>query len=400
MPEAAEKFGTPCYVYSRAAIESQWQAYDTAFAGRLHLICYSVKANSNIAILNILSRLGSGFDIVSIGELERVLRAGGDPGKIIFSGVGKQRSEMKRALEAGIKCFNVESLQELHRLNDTAGELGTRAPVSLRINPDVDAETHPYIATGLRESKFGISIQDARNVYEQAGALPHIRVTGIDCHIGSQITGNSPHVDAVKRLLVLIEQLEGSGLEIGHIDVGGGLGIRYRNEEPLVPEQLVNKICEIVRDRQKEIIVEPGRSIVGQAGVLLTKVEYLKENSGKKFAILDAAMNDLLRPALYKAWQEILPVMQNSNAASHRYDLVGPVCESGDFLGLDRELQLAPGDLLAVCAAGAYGFCMSSNYNSRPRVAEIMIDGDIMHEIRRRESIEDLMAGESLLPGT
>lgn len=307
---------------------------------------------------------------------------------------------MKRALEAGIKCFNVESLQELHRLNDTAGELGIRAPVSLRINPDVDAETHPYIATGLRESKFGISIQDARDVYEQAGALPYIHVTGIDCHIGSQITGNSPHVDAIKRLLVLIEQLEQSGLEIRHIDVGGGLGIRYRNEEPLLPEQLVNKICEVISDRQKEIIVEPGRSIVGQAGVLLTKVEYLKENSGKKFAILDAAMNDLLRPALYKAWQEILPVMQNSSAVSHRYDLVGPVCESGDFLGLDRELQLEAGDLLAICAAGAYGFCMSSNYNSRPRVAEIMIDGGVMHEIRRRETIADLMAGESLLPAT
>ena len=397
LDEVAKRFGTPCYVYSRAAIEAQWLAYDQAFAERSHLICYAVKANSNIAVLNILADLGSGFDIVSIGELERVLRAGGSPDKVIFSGVGKQRHEMARALEAGIKCFNVESASELTRLNGVAAEAGQVAPVSLRINPDVDADTHPYIATGLNSNKFGIQVQDAISIYEQARALPYIRVVGIDCHIGSQITGKTPHVDALKRLLIVIDKLESLGFDLEHLDVGGGLGIRYRNEEPLLAQQLVSMLCETITDTRKQIIIEPGRSIVGNAGVLLTRVEYLKENADKNFAILDAGMNDLLRPALYNAWQNILPVHEHSDQNSKRYDIVGPICESGDFLGLDRVLSLREGDLLAICSAGAYGFAMSSNYNSRPRIAEIMIDGARMVEIRRRESIADLMAGETLI---
>ncbi|OGT86932.1 MAG: diaminopimelate decarboxylase [Gammaproteobacteria bacterium RIFCSPLOWO2_12_FULL_52_10] len=397
LDEVAKRFGTPCYVYSRAAIEAQWLAYNQAFAERSHLICYAVKANSNIAVLNILADLGSGFDIVSIGELERVLRAGGSPDKVIFSGVGKQRHEMARALEAGIKCFNVESASELTRLNGVAAEAGQVAPVSLRINPDVDADTHPYIATGLNSNKFGIQVQDAISIYEQARALPYIRVVGIDCHIGSQITGKTPHVDALKRLLIVIDKLESLGFDLEHLDVGGGLGIRYRNEEPLLAQQLVSMLCETITDTRKQIIIEPGRSIVGNAGVLLTRVEYLKENADKNFAILDAGMNDLLRPALYNAWQNILPVHEHSDQNSKRYDVVGPICESGDFLGLDRVLSLREGDLLAICSAGAYGFAMSSNYNSRPRIAEIMIDGARMVEIRRRESIADLMAGETLI---
>lgn len=397
LAEVAKRFGTPCYVYSRAAIEAQWLAYDRAFAERSHLICYAVKANSNIAVLNILADLGSGFDIVSIGELERVLRAGGRPDKVIFSGVGKQRHEMARALEAGIKCFNVESPSELIRLNGVAAEAGQVAPVSLRINPDVDADTHPYIATGLNSNKFGIQVQDAISVYELARSLPYIRVEGIDCHIGSQITGKTPHVDALKRLLIVIDKLESLGFDLQHIDVGGGLGIRYRNEEPLLAQQLVSMLCETITDTGKQIIIEPGRSIVGNAGVLLSRVEYIKENTDKNFAILDAGMNDLLRPALYNAWQNILPVHEHSDQNSKHYDVVGPICESGDFLGLDRELSLREGDLLAICSAGAYGFVMSSNYNSRPRIAEIMIDGDRMVEIHRRESIADLMAGESLI---
>jgi len=397
LDEVAKRFGTPCYVYSRAAIEAQWLAYNQAFAERSHLICYAVKANSNIAVLNILADLGSGFDIVSIGELERVLRAGGSPDKVIFSGVGKQRHEMARALEAGIKCFNVESASELTRLNGVAAEAGQVAPVSLRINPDVDADTHPYIATGLNSNKFGIQVQDAISIYEQARALPYIRVVGIDCHIGSQITGKTPHVDALKRLLIVIDKLESLGFDLEHLDVGGGLGIRYRNEEPLLAQQLVSMLCETITDTRKQIIIEPGRSIVGNAGVLLTRVEYLKENADKNFAILDAGMNDLLRPALYNAWQNILPVHEHSDQNSKRYDIVGPICESGDFLGLDRVLSLREGDLLAICSAGAYGFAMSSNYNSRPRIAEIMIDGARMVEIRRRESIADLMAGETLI---
>ena len=396
LSKVADRFGTPCYVYSRAAIEAQWLAYDGAFAGRSHLICYAVKANSNIAILNLLAGLGSGFDIVSAGELERVLRAGGRPDRIIFSGVGKQRYEMERAMAAGIKCFNVESRSELYRLNEVASGFSFPAPVSIRINPDVDAATHPYIATGLNSNKFGIPYENAIDIYEQARSLPHVRVMGIDCHIGSQITGSTPHVDAIKRILVLVDKLEGLGFVIEHVDVGGGLGIRYRDEGPLTPQQLVGKICTTITDPAKQVIVEPGRTIVGNAGVLLTRIEYLKENAGKNFAIVDAAMNDLLRPALYDAWQNILPVIEHSETTAKHYDVVGPVCESGDFIGLDRELSIREGDLLAICSAGAYGFCMSSNYNSRPRAAEIMIDNDTMTEIRRRESIDDLLAAETL----
>ena len=398
LSEVAKQFGTPCYVYSRAAIQEQWLAYETAFAERAHLICYAVKANSNIAILNLLAELGSGFDIVSVGELERVLHAGGKPESIIFSGVGKQRHEMRRALEAGIKCFNVESQSELLRLNEVASEFGAAAPVSLRVNPDVDAATHPYIATGLNNNKFGIPFDNAIEVYQQAGSLSHIRVTGIDCHIGSQITGSTPHIDAIKRIMELVHNLESLGFALQHVDVGGGLGIRYRDETPLTPAQLVANICSTITDPDKQVIVEPGRSIVGNAGVLLTRIEYLKENGGKNFAVVDAAMNDLLRPALYDAWQNILPVAEHTDASQRVYDVVGPVCESGDFLGLERELSVQEGDLLAICSAGAYGFCMSSNYNTRPRPAEIMIDADRMVEIRRRESIADLLAGESLLP--
>lgn len=397
LSEVARQYGTPCYVYSRAAIEEQWQAYDRAFAGRSHLICYAVKANSNIAVLNLLAELGSGFDIVSAGELERVLRSGGKPDRIIFSGTGKQRHEMQRALEAGIKCFNVESRSELLRLNEIATEFGTAAPVSLRVNPDVDAATHPYIATGLNSSKFGIPIDNAIETYQQARSLSHIRITGIDCHIGSQITGTTPHIDAIKRIMELVDKLESMGFSLQHVDVGGGLGIQYRDETPLTPEQLVANICNTITDPDKQIIVEPGRSIVGNAGVLLTRVEYLKENGGKNFAVVDAAMNDLLRPALYDAWQNILPVAEHSDTNQRCYDVVGPVCESGDFLGLERELSVREGDLLAICSAGAYGFSMSSNYNSRPRCAEIMIDADRMVEIRRRESIDDQLAGESLI---
>lgn len=393
----AQRFGTPCYLYSRAAIEEQWLAYDRAFAERAHLVCYAVKANSNLAVLNVLAKLGSGFDIVSVGELERVLRAGGSPAKVIFSGVGKQPQEMLRALEAGIKCFNVESQSELTMLNEVACSAGRIAPVSLRINPDVDAETHPYIATGLNENKFGIPMGDAISCYKLAKSLQHIKVVGIGCHIGSQITGSTPHADAVKRLLILIEKLEDLGFSLEHIDVGGGLGIQYRDEEPLQPQQLVELICNTVTHNGTQIIIEPGRSIVGNAGILLTRVVYLKETGEKNFAVVDAAMNDLLRPALYDAWQNILPVAEHNGRDRKRYDVVGPICESGDFLGRDRDLSLREGDFLAICSAGAYGFCMSSNYNTRPRAAEIMVDGTDMIEIRRRESIDEIMAGESII---
>lgn len=396
LSEVAERFGTPCYVYSRAAIEEQWLAYDRAFAGRPHLVCYAVKANSNIAILNLLAKLGSGFDIVSGGELERVIRAGGRMDTVIFSGVGKLRHEMVRAMEAGIKCFNVESLSELQRLNEVASGFSTPAPVSLRINPDVDADTHPYIATGLYSNKFGIPFENAIDAFQEAGSLPHVRVMGIDCHIGSQITGTTPHIDAIKRILVLLEKLGELGFTIEHIDVGGGLGIRYLDEQPLSPQQLVENICATIPNPAIQLIVEPGRSIVGNAGVLLTRVEYLKENNGKNFAVVDAAMNDLIRPALYDAWQNILPVNEHSGTPAKRFDVVGPVCESGDFLGLDRELSVREGDLVVICSAGAYGFCMSSNYNTRPRAAELLVDGDRMVEIRRRESIDEILAGESI----
>lgn len=398
LEDLAARFGTPTYVYSRATLERHWHAFDDALAGRPHLICYAVKANSNLAVLNLFARLGSGFDIVSGGELERVLKAGGDPGKIVFSGVGKGTVEMRRALEVGIRCFNVESEPELERLNAVAGELGVRAPVSLRVNPDVDAGTHPYISTGLKENKFGIDITHAEAVYVRAVGLPHLDVIGVDCHIGSQLTQVTPFVDAVVRVLALLDRLTGRGIAVRHLDLGGGLGIRYRDEQPPTPRDYLAPILAAIGDRDVEILLEPGRAIVGNAGVLLTRVEYLKHTGHKDFAIIDAAMNDLLRPALYDAWHAIVPVRPRTDRAPRTYDLVGPVCETGDFLGKDRALALAPDDLLAVRSAGAYGFSMSSNYNSRPRAAEVMVDGNQAHTVRERETLDDLWRGEHLLP--
>ncbi len=398
LADIAARHGTPTFVYSRATLERHWRAFDSALAGRPHLICYAVKANSTLAILNLFARLGSGFDIVSGGELERVLKAGGDPGKIVFSGVGKTAAEMQRALEVGIRCFNVESEPELERLNELAATLGKRAPVSLRVNPDVDAGTHPYISTGLKENKFGIDIAIADAVYARAAALPHLDIVGLDCHIGSQLTQVTPFVDALARVLALQDRLAACGIVIRHLDLGGGLGIRYRDEQPPEPHDYLAPILAALGDRHVEILLEPGRAIVGNAGVLLTRVEYLKHTEHKDFAILDAAMNDLLRPALYGAWQAIIPVQPRLDTPPRVYDLVGPVCETGDFLGKDRELALAPGDLLAVRSAGAYGFSMSSNYNSRPRAAEIMVDGAQIHIVRERETLDDLWRGERVLP--
>lgn len=398
LDDIANTFGTPCYVYSRATLERHWRAFDEALGERPHLICYAVKANSNLAVLNVLARLGSGFDIVSGGELERVLRAGGDPGKIVFSGVGKQAWEMRRALEAGIRCFNVESRPELTRLNEVAAEMGVTAPVSIRVNPDVDPGTHPYISTGLKENKFGVAIETAPEVYRYAASLPHLQVIGVDCHIGSQLTATAPFVDALDRVLVLVEQLRGDGIELRHLDLGGGLGIRYTDETPPVPRELAAALGERLQDLPYEVILEPGRAIAGNAGVLLMRVEYLKHNKDKHFAIVDAAMNDLIRPSLYRAWQDIVPVQLDVNGESHVYDVVGPVCETGDFLGKDRNLTLAPGMLLVVRSAGAYGFAMSSNYNTRSRAAEVMVDGDRTHLVRARETLEDMLRGEQLLP--
>ena len=394
----ATQFGTPCYVYSRAAIESRWRAFDDAFAGHDHLVCYAVKANSNIGLLNVLARLGSGFDIVSRGELERVLKAGGDPHKVVFSGVGKSAEEIAFALRTGIHCFNVESEAELHEISRIASELHMTAPVSLRINPDVDAGTHPYISTGLKENKFGIDIQDAPRVYAQAARLSHIQVIGVDCHIGSQLTELTPFRDALARVLTLVRQLETDGIQLQHLDLGGGLGIHYQNETPPTPGDYAQVVLEQLRGRSYKLIVEPGRAIVGNAGILLTQVMYLKHTAHKNFAIVDAAMNDLLRPALYGAWQNIIPLVPRRTGSAQTYDIVGPVCETGDFLGKQRELNLAPGDALAVCSAGAYGFAMSSNYNSRPRAAELLVDGARVHVIRRRETVAELMNGESVLP--
>lgn len=396
--ELAALHGTPSYVYSRRAIEAAWQAYADAFAQQDHLICYAVKANSSLAVLNCLARLGSGFDIVSGGELERVLRAGGEPGKVVFSGVGKTAAEMRQALAAGILCFNVESEAELERLNAVAAELGVVAPVSLRVNPDVDARTHPYISTGLRDNKFGIEIHRAEAVYLRARDLPHIDLTGIDCHIGSQLTDLSPIRDALERMLALLDRLNDAGIQLQHVDIGGGIGIRYRDEQPPTAAEYAAVVLEQLGDRKLKLLMEPGRAIVGNAGVLLTRVEYLKEAPEKNFAVVDAAMNDLLRPALYEAWQDIVPVAENDAAGTALYDVVGPVCESADFLGKDRELAVAPGDLLAVLSAGAYGFAMSSNYNSRPRAAELMVDGAAVHLARRRETVDELMRGEAILP--
>ena len=391
-------YGTPCYVYSRATLERHWRAFDSALADRPHLVCYAVKANSNLAVLNVLARLGSGFDIVSVGELERVIAANGDPGKVVFSGVGKKAGEMRRALQAGIRCFNVESMAELHRLNAVAAEMGCQAPVSIRVNPDVDAKTHPYISTGLKENKFGIDIKSVEAVYEEAAGLPNLKVIGVDCHIGSQLTDTSPFVDALDRVLGLIDRLANQGIIIEHLDLGGGLGISYRDETPPSPDEYAHVLDERLASRELELVIEPGRAIAGNAGILLTTVEYLKEMEGKNFAIVDAAMNDLMRPALYGAWQDIIPVNKGASVENRIYDIVGPVCETGDFLGKERGLALSDGDLLAIRSAGAYGFTMSSNYNTRPRAAEIMVDGDRHYCVRERERLTDLFAGEHLLP--
>ncbi|MCY4362608.1 MAG: diaminopimelate decarboxylase [Gammaproteobacteria bacterium] len=393
----AERHGTPAYVYSRAAIEANWRAYADACAGRDALVCYSVKANGNLAILNLLARLGSGFDIVSGGELERVIAAGGEPGKVVFSGTGKRADEMARALEAGIHCFNVESEAELLRLDEIAGQMSLTAPVSIRVNPDIDPDTHPYIATGLRGNKFGVDHEEALEIYRLADRLGHITATGIDCHIGSQITSTGPYVDAVKKLLALLGHLEKTGISVSHIDIGGGLGISYRDETAPDAAGFAGVISDLVPARYG-IILEPGRSIVGNAGVLLTRVEYLKANREKHFAVVDASMNDLLRPSLYQAWHDIIPVSERADGAQAEYDVVGPICETGDFLGLGRSLSLGPDDLLAVMCAGAYGFSMSSNYNARPRAVELLVDGERGHVIRERETVGQLMAGEKILP--
>lgn len=396
--DIAERHGTPCYVYSRATLERHWCAFDRALQGHPHLICYAVKANSNLAVLDLLARLGSGFDIVSVGELERVLAAGGDPARVVFSGVGKREDEMRRALEVGIRCFNVESEPELERLDRVAARMGMTAPVSLRVNPDVDAETHPYIATGLKENKFGIDIGEAPSVYRRAAELANIQIQGIDCHIGSQLTSVTPFIDALERVLVLAGELQRSGIAIRHLDLGGGLGIRYRDESPPLPADYARAIFERLAGQRMEILLEPGRAIAGNAGILLTRVEYLKRAPQHNFAIVDAAMNDLMRPALYGAWQEIVPVQRREPLEAARFDVVGPVCETGDFLGKDRWLNIREGDLLAVRAAGAYGFSMASNYNSRPRPAEVMVDGAGIHLVREREALRGLFEGEHLLP--
>lgn len=398
LTELAQQFGTPLYVYSRATLERHWHAFDKSVGEHPHLVCYAVKANSNLGVLNALARLGSGFDIVSGGELERVIAAGGEPGKVVFSGVGKTEAEMKRALELGIKCFNVESEPELERLNKVAGELGKKAPISLRINPDVDANTHPYISTGLRDNKFGIAFERAPVVYKFAQSLEHLDVRGIDCHIGSQLTDIEPFIDATDRLLALIDDLKSQGVTIEHLDVGGGLGVVYRDELPPEPSDYAKALLGRLENHQDlELIFEPGRAIAANAGVLLTKVEFLKPTEHKNFAIIDAAMNDLMRPALYQAWQDIVPVCPREGEPV-TYDLVGPICETGDFLGKDRALVIEENDLLAVRSAGAYGFVMSSNYNTRSRAAEVMVDGNQAHLVRQREELSSLWALENVLP--
>ena len=398
LEQLAENYGSPTYVYSRATLERHWQAFDSAFASVDHLVCYAVKANSNIAVLNLLARLGSGFDVVSVGELERVLTAGGDPSRVLFSGVGKRVDEIERALEVGIHCFNVESESELHRVNDVAMGMEKKAPISLRVNPDVDAKSHPYISTGLKDNKFGIALEDAEVLYVQASAMAGIEVIGIDCHIGSQLTEVSPFVDALERIMGLVDKLYDHGIALNHVDIGGGLGIAYKDEHPPLPGDYAMPIIERLAGRDLKIIIEPGRAIAGNAGVLLTKVEYLKHNESKNFAVVDAAMNDLIRPSLYGAWQDIIPVKRRDESGRQKYDVVGPICETGDFLGKGRKLNVKEGDLLAVRSAGAYGFTMSSNYNSRPRAAEVMVDGNTHHLIRERETLKSLYLGEHLLP--
>lgn len=396
LTDIASTYGTPCYVYSRQALQSAFAEFKAGFAGTDHLVCFAVKANPGLAILNLFARLGAGFDIVSGGELARVLAAGGDPAKVVFSGVGKTADELRAALNAGIFCFNVESAAELERLNQVAGEMGKRAPVSLRVNPNVDAKTHPYISTGLKNNKFGVAYEDAFSLYQRAAALPNIAVHGVDCHIGSQLTELSPFLDAFDRVLALVDQLEAAGIHIQHIDAGGGIGICYQDETPPDFAEYAQAMLQKLGNRKVKLVFEPGRALVGNVGLLLTKVEYLKHTEAKNFAIVDAAMNDLMRPALYDAWHDILPVTAREGEA-HVYEIVGPVCESGDFLGHDRKLALQQGDLLAIMSAGAYGMSMSSNYNTRPRAAEVMVDGDKHYLIRQRESIEQLFALESVL---
>lgn len=396
LSRVADQYGTPCYVYSRAALSEAWRAFDAAFHDRDHLICYAVKANSTLAVLNLFARLGSGFDIVSGGELTRVLAAGGDPRKVVFSGVGKTAGEMKQALSAGILCFNIESEGELERLEAVAAQCGKTAAVSLRVNPDVDARTHPYIATGLKENKFGIAYEDALGLYRKARSMHHIAVTGIGCHIGSQLTDVSPFVAALDRILVLADRLDSEGIALSHIDIGGGLGIRYRDETPPSVTDYARALTARLGNRRLKLMLEPGRALSGQAGLLLTRVEYLKHGREKNFAVVDAAMNDLMRPALYDAWHEVLPVVAGNGGRT--YEIVGPVCESGDFLARGRALALREGSLLAVMTAGAYGMSMSSNYNTRPRAAEVMIDGGQSHLIRERETVAELMSLETLLP--
>lgn len=394
----AEEYGTPTYIYSRDALERAYLDYAQALEGRDALVCYAVKANSNIGVLNVLARLGAGFDIVSVGELERVIKAGGDPAKVVFSGVAKREDEMRRALDAGIHCFNIESEAELDRLNKVAAELDKVAAISLRVNPDVDAGTHPYISTGLKDNKFGVAIEDAARIYAYANSLSHLDVQGVDCHIGSQLTEIAPFLDALDRLLVLIDTLASEGITIKHLDLGGGLGVCYTDEVPPTPQEYIAAVIEKLGDRPLKLIFEPGRSIAANAGIMITKVEFLKCTEHKNFAIIDGAMNDLIRPALYSAYMEIIPV-EVREGETRSFDLVGPVCESGDFLGKDRQLNLEAGDLLAVCSAGAYGFGMSSNYNTRNRAAEVMVDDNQIHLIRKRETIVDQLRGESVLPG-
>ncbi|AKO30240.1 diaminopimelate decarboxylase [[Haemophilus] ducreyi] len=394
----ATQYGTPAYIYSRATLEQHWRAFDEAFGDRPHLICFAVKSNPNLAVLNVMAKLGSGFDIVSQGELERVLAAGGDPAKIVFSGVAKSHIEIRRALAVGIRCFNVESVAELHRINQIAGELGKIATISLRVNPDVDAGTHPYISTGLKENKFGISVQQARAVYQLASRLPHIQVVGLDCHIGSQLTELQPFLDAADRLIVLLEQLYRDGIRLSHLDLGGGLGVVYHTETPPQPAEYVRALlAKFAHYPELEIILEPGRAITADAGILVTKVEYLKSNEDRHFAIVDTGMNDLLRPALYDAYMHISEVDQSLKRVEQQYEVVGPICETADFLGKARTLAIAEGDLLAVYSAGAYGASMSSTYNSRPQAVEIMVDGATSHLIKKRSDFAELWRNEKCI---
>ena len=395
--QLAEEFGTPLYIYSRATLERHWHAFDSALGEHPHLICYAVKANSNIGILNVMAKLGSGFDIVSQGELERVLAAGGEASKVVFSGVAKSRAEIMRALEVGIRCFNVESVAELHHINQIAGEMGKVAPISLRVNPDVDAHTHPYISTGLKENKFGVSVDEAREVYKLAATLPHLKITGMDCHIGSQLTELHPFLDATDRLIRLIEQLKEDGITLKHLDLGGGLGVTYTDETPPHPSDYAAALLNKLKDYEDlEIILEPGRAIAANAGILVAKVQYLKSNESRNFAITDTGMNDMIRPALYEAYMNIIEIDRTLEREKAIYDVVGPVCETSDFLGKQRELAIAEGDYIAQRSAGAYGASMSSNYNSRPRTAEVLVDGDKAHLIRRRENLSELWALESI----